>query len=603
MNLKNSNIGILSICLIFGLIFSSCNINMKNNETKNTNETTSETNALVYNDKKDATVDNKFDMEKFKNSLHVLLNNATDTQSIVNGKGEILIKSKARDSEYVYLIEDVNDGISDFMYKTIYGENIVVSTYSIPTTGEEYNTKDISSRTLVYDKNGNDVGLSIDNQNIRFSAKNKIFYNIYTDNEGSYDVCYYDVDEKKSTKLPHKSLDNFNDFIVNSSSPWDKIDSPYETLIYDVNMNFVKKINNYTMYSKIKIANQNLIAMKRISTASYIESNDNVDMFNYMDDHFNFIFDEDVNTRLYNKKESVVTIRRGDIQFDYDFVNRKQIGEDKPYIGYEDNYERLRIIKDKYEATASIIHKKDENYDYVDTRYYNGKVLFFAQKVVNDEFLCDIYDVNGNLLLNGPYYTNIFEDQGVFLLGFDTLYDFDMNVIKKFDEKIVLDKYEKFDKAFFTDSSNKNYESRDKYNLYDDKFKLIMENVVNINCYTYDDYLVVADTDKTYILDKNLNKIKTFDRSLDLVHYDDDVDYYNFTDLKTNRQGIIDNNFNIIIDNMKYVGSLQKDYFTYLNGFKYGFMDYNGNVIYSYSIFDTMTEDSIYDDYKIKFIE
>ena len=32
-------------------------------------------------------------------------------------------------------------------------------------------------------------------------------------------------------------------------------------------------------------------------------------------------------------------------------------------------------------------------------------------------------------------------------------------------------------------------------------------------------------------------------------------------------------------------------------------MDYNENEIYSYSIFDTMTEDSIDDDYKIKFIE
>lgn len=603
MNLKNSNMGILSFWLIIGLILSSCNINMKNNKNLDTNETISETDLSVSNDNNALSINNSFDMEKFKNSLHVLYNNITDTQSIVNGQGEILLKSKSRNSEYVYLIEDVNDGTSDFMYKTIYGENIVVSTYSIPSTGEEYNTKDISSRTIVYDKNGNDVGLSLDNPNIRFSAKNKIFYNIYTDNEGSYDVCYYDVDEKKSTKLPHKSLDNFNDFIVNSSSSWDKIDSPYETLIYDVNMNFVKKINNYTMYSKIKIANQNFIAMKKISTASYIDFNDNVDMFNYMDDHFNFIFDEDVNTRLYNKKESVLTIRRGDTQFDFDFVNRKQVGETKPYVGYEDNYERLRIIKDKYEATASIINKKDDNYDYVDTRYYNGKVLFFAQKVVNDEFLCDIYDVNGNLLLNGAYYTNIFEDQGLFLLGFDTLYDFDMNVVKKFDEKIVLEKYEKFDTAFFADLSNKDYELRGKYNLYDNKFKLIMENVVNVNSYTYDDYLVVADTDKTYILDENLNKIKTFDRSLNIVHYDDDTNYYNFTDLKTNRQGIIDNNFNIIIDNLKFAGSLQSDYFTYLNGFKYGFMDYNGNVICSFSIFDTMTEDLIYDDYKIKFIE
>ena len=62
----------------------------------------------------------QFNMEKFQNSLHVLLNNVTDTQSIVNGKSEILLKRKSRNSEYVYLIEDINDGNSDFMYKNIY---------------------------------------------------------------------------------------------------------------------------------------------------------------------------------------------------------------------------------------------------------------------------------------------------------------------------------------------------------------------------------------------------------------------------------------------------------------------------------------------------
>ena len=59
-------------------------------------------------------------MEKFQNSLHVLLNNVTDTQSIVNGKSEILLKSKSRNSEYVYLIEDINDGNSDFIHKNTY---------------------------------------------------------------------------------------------------------------------------------------------------------------------------------------------------------------------------------------------------------------------------------------------------------------------------------------------------------------------------------------------------------------------------------------------------------------------------------------------------
>lgn len=75
---------------------------------------------MVTNDKKNAVSNKQFNMEKFQNSLHVLLNNVTDTQSIVNGKSEILLKRKSRNSEYVYLIEDINNGNSDFMYKNIY---------------------------------------------------------------------------------------------------------------------------------------------------------------------------------------------------------------------------------------------------------------------------------------------------------------------------------------------------------------------------------------------------------------------------------------------------------------------------------------------------
>lgn len=600
MNLKNSNFKIISVSLIVGLVLSACSFNIKN---KNAVSSVSETSVSLNSDNQNENAKYKFNMEKFENRLHVLINDSTDTQSIVNGKGEILLKSKSINSEYVNLIEDISDDNPDFMYKTIYGEKIVVSTYSIAETGVEYTTKDMSSRTIVYDKNGKEIGFNIENPNIRFSAKNKIFYNVYTDNEGNYEMLYFDVDEKKSTRMEHQSINSFNDFIVNSSSAWDKTDLPSETLIYDINMNFVKRIENYAMLSKIKIADQYFMLMKKIPTASNADSNDYEDMYNYMDDHFNFIFDKDVNTDTYNRNEPVLTIRRGDIQFDYDFVNRKQVGENKPYVGYEDNYERLRIIKDKYQATSSIISKKDSDYDYVDTRYYNGKVLFFAQKVVDDVFYCDIYDEKANLLIHGPYYTNIFEEQGLFLLGYDTLYDFDMKIVKKFDEKIVLDKYDKFNTVFFTDQLNSNYDSRSKFNLYDKNFKTVMENVVSVNNYTYNDYLVVADKNNTYILDKDLNRVKTFDRSLNILHYNDSLEFYNFADLNTNRQGIIDKNFNVIIDNMKYVGSLENDYFTYLNGFRYGFMDYNGNVIYSYSIFDTMNEDSVYDDYKIKYIE
>ena len=105
--------------------------------------------------------------------------------------------------------------------------------------------------------------------------------------------------------------------------------------------------------------------------------------------------------------------------------------------------------------------------------------------------------------------------------------------------------------------------------------------------YTVNDYEFLNAT----VISRNIN------------HWYNDVKYYNFKDLDTNRAGVMDPDFNILVDGLKSATYLQEKYFTYLNGFKYGLMDYEGNVLLSYSIFDTMSEDSVRDDYKIKYVE
>ena len=594
----------LLFALSIMIVLSSCGkimdgLNQNTIKTEAVNAIENESNDNASTAKKSKVVD-----EKFLNSIHYVSNDATETEQVVRGDGTIIMRTTSRDNENLSIIEDIYDNEPNFIQKTYYGEKIVISTYSIAETGVDYTTKDLSSRTIVYDTTGKEIGLEIDNQNIRFSAKNKLFYNEYTDNVGSFDLRIYDTDTKKSEKMKHKYLSHFSDFIVNSSSSWDKTDSPYETLIYDINMNPVKQIKGYAMTSDLKIAGQKYMVMMRVSTQSYIDYNDKP-WYNYMDDHFNFLFDKDVRNIVYNTENPVATMSRDDIEFDYDFVNRKQVGDSRPYSGYQDNYERLRKIKDKYEATASYIKEKNKkNYDYVDTRYYEGKVLFFGHNYTDDQRSLDIYDEQANLKLQAEDLTSIFEDEGMFLLDYQTLYDFDLNVIKKFDTKIVLDRYQKFGTVFFADTNDENYRDRELFNFYDKNFNVLIPEVTNLNPYSTDDYIFVSDKKNTYILDKDLKPYKTFEgRRLNINHWYNDVKYYNFKDLDTNRAGVMDPDFNILVDGLKSATYLQEKYFTYLNGFKYGLMDYEGNVLLSYSIFDTMSEDSVRDDYKIKYVE
>ena len=594
----------LLFALSIMIVLSSCGkimdgLNQNTIKTEAVNAIENESNDNASTAKKSKVVD-----EKFLNSIHYVSNDATETEQVVRGDGTIIMRTTSRDNENLSIIEDIYDNEPNFIQKTYYGEKIVISTYSIAETGVDYTTKDLSSRTIVYDTTGKEIGLEIDNQNIRFSAKNKLFYNEYTDNVGSFDLRIYDTDTKKSEKMKHKYLSHFSDFIVNSSSSWDKTDAPYETLIYDINMNPVKQIKGYTMTSDLKIAGQKYMVMMRVSTQSYIDYNDKP-WYNYMDDHFNFLFDKDVRNIVYNTENPVATMSRDDIEFDYDFVNRKQVGDSRPYSGYQDNYERLRKIKDKYEATASYIKEKNKkNYDYVDTRYYEGKVLFFGHNYTDDQRSLDIYDEQANLKLQAEDLTSIFEDEGMFLLDYQTLYDFDLNVIKKFDTKIVLDRYQKFGTVFFADTNDENYRDRELFNFYDKNFNVLIPEVTNLNPYSTDDYIFVSDKKNTYILDKDLKPYKTFEgRRLNINHWYNDVKYYNFKDLDTNRAGVMDPDFNILVDGLKSATYLQEKYFTYLNGFKYGLMDYEGNVLLSYSIFDTMSEDSVRDDYKIKYVE
>ena len=199
-----------------------------------------------------------------------------------------------------------------------------------------------------------------------------------------------------------------------------------------------------------------------------------------------------------------------------------------------------------------------------------------------------------------------YEQEGYFLVDFDTIYDFDFNIVKTFDEKVYVERYEIGDLVYFSDRTDEHYNSRPRYNLYDSNFKTLYENVSSDSAYAFNEenYFVVADDVSTRIIDDKFNVIKEYPgRKFDIYDWYESVDYRIFTDIETDRMGIIDASYNIAVDNLKHLDDLEEKCFTYTNGFRYGLMDYNGKEILSLSIFNTMSEDAKSSDYDIGYVE
>lgn len=157
-------------------------------------------------------------------------------------------------------------------------------------------------------------------------------------------------------------------------------------------------------------------------------------------------------------------------------------------------------------------------------------------------------------------------------------------------------------KRYYYNQSDKQYNQREKFSLYDDDKNLILTDITSISPYISDEYIICSHIDGTKVYDNNFKVIKDFgDRKLDIWSWtthkgSNGKTYYSFANAEKTSMGILDEKFNPIIDNLKYVGLLEDDYFTYMDGFEYGLMDYNGKKLFTFSIFDNFQdeEDALY---------
>ena len=258
---------------------------------------------------------------------------------------------------------------------------------------------------------------------------------------------------------------------------------------------------------------------------------------------------------------------------------------------------------------------KEENIKDGEQKYYDvteiehdGKVLYLAHLDSNNRGMfdhdpIDVYNEDGEKIGEFDDLSNYYREQGYLFVNHDTVYNINMQVVRVLKEKRNTERVEKFGKVFFYDRTGLDYSSVKPFTLYNELFEPVYENLEKIETDTYDDYIVIIDSEGTKLLDKDLNVVRTFDRKIDIKSwYDNTNGFKAFEDVDTERMGIIDKDYNIVVDKLKQVGMLEEKYFSYQNGFEYGLMDYEGRPILKYSIFDTMTEDSVGKDYRGEYV-
>ena len=541
---------------------------------------------------------------KFINGIYDIRNPKTNTHMLVKGDGTIVIKTMEPDIEQLGTIQDINKGKINYVYKTFNGEGLDTRVYG--SGDSEYESKELTMRTVFYDTSGNEVGLEANTYSGLYTTKDKI---IYRDNDAPYgenDLRVFNVNTKEISKLPYRNLYAFNgNFLMSTDEYGDDNAEKEVTIICDENFEELSRIEGYSLTG---IEDRKGVNIVNISKRILKEDNSYVRKYNYLDEDYQFIFEEDIDERIWSDTFPILTVRRGNKVFDFDFDKKQIVGEERAYVEEKNDWQLYQEETEKFSDNAEKLRNDGEKYQYVTPFYHDGTVLYIAHKQTNigmfDDDEIDVYNDKLELVATFDSLDNQFYEQGYLFVNKDTVYNEKLEVVKKFDTKCMIERVNKFGKTFFSNGTGVDYSTRRGFELYDVNFNKLFDKINYLESYSYDDYIVLTFENNTVFFDKDLNPARVIEgRTLDINGwYSDTTDYKVFNDLANDRMGIIDKNFNIVIDNIKYIESLNDNYFIYQNGFKYGFMDYEGNPILTFSIFDTMREDAVEKDFAGEFV-
>lgn len=520
--------------------------------------------------------------------------------SVVSIDGRKLV-SGVNNQSIAYLINDLFTDKPRYIYKKYIGENIEERKEG---SGEDtWVYKDASTRTLFYDLDGNFLYETKDFSNL-YGVKGKILY--------SYDTkCYaYDVETKNLSTFDFDTFSSFmDDKIVFYNYRYNKKKQSVD--IYDTDLNLIKSIDGYLVDY-----NKDYDTQKYLLLSKYID--DNKTVYNFLDADCNLLFPHDVENRVSMDVKNPEQIFIYDNKsFTYDMEKKKYIAT----VSEITDKEKQSLVEklDPYYNNNTEV-KEDENIkkleqtiksEYLNIRAseFNGKKIYIAETeytFIPDEVsdpdayeepgiyvsYSNIYDSDLNILKERLKNVDTEPLEYGFVVSEDKVYDFDMKLVREIPYSYNLERAEIDGSIYFYDRVDERYNEKTSQNLYDLRFNTVFGDCENI-VMSYDrNWIFVTDHNSTKMYDKELNVKKDLNRKIKAINWNHNENYMVFTDMKTDRYGIIDKDGNVKIEGLKKIDGIYKDYLVFLNGFRYGIMDYNKNIIVSLSIFDDMKEDS-----------
>lgn len=601
MKKKNINL-ILIITLVLTSFFNlvSCTNIVTTTEVKD--EVNEEVNTLV-------TIP-----EVLGPGIHVMRNPENYTQIVFDENGNVLGRTISSDLEGITLIEDVKKGYAEYFYKADFTAEVSTSSYiSTDDINDIYEDLMPIQKSKLYDKNGNEIKLPIDFENAIFAVGDNIFLRdanknyydknltrVWKNNDGTWDV---DSDLYGNT-IRYKEFNGNNGKYINlyfSTEVYDGHEDEAKAVITDEDLIVEKEIKGYNVDDIIDLKGKKIVVLIRLEGDKL--------KFNFLDENNNIVFDKDVDKNIpYDSESRIVTFKRDNKEFDFDFDTYTVVGEERDYVEKEVG-DPIYLIKEKYNDLEDKIVRSNNKYNSVTTWYdrVNEKIRILAYyNEVFDEITgykedADVYDEEGKLLGTIPKFSACYEEDGLFFYNNKIVCDFDLNIVKTFEDEMYLSRNDKFGKTFYIERFDITKQNDDMkisdikpFKVYDKDFNVLYDDLINVYEYSMDDYLIVVDKNSTRFVgvdeNGNLYVKKQIDRPLDVSNWYSESDNKAFKDMKSGFYGIFDKDLNIIIDNMKNVIDLKKDYFTYERGFKYGLMDYEGREIVSFSIFDNIKE-------------
>ena len=532
--------------------------------------------------------------------LHIIRNPENYTQVVIDEEGKIIDSTISSDLESISLINNPLLGYAEYYYKTDFTAEVKKdNVYSTEDIDEVIDGLIPIQKSKLYDKHGNEIKLPIEFSTVEFATDRSIFVRdanvnyydknlveLYQNADGSWGA---DKDAVYENTVRYKEFvsDTGKKYInlYFSSEIYDTDDRENIVIVTDDSLIKEREFKGYNLDDIIDLQGKKIPVLVKL-----------------VDDKLKYNF------LGYDNVSRIVTFVRGDKEFDFSFDTYTTVGDSRVHIE-KDEKDPVYELKQKYEDIKDKIVSSNKDYNYASIWYdeVNEKIRILAIKDEKyDEvtgYTSDVvvYDEEGKLLGELPKFSACYEECGYFFYNNNTVCDFDLNIIKIFDDEMYLSRTEKFDKSFFIERfdirdqyENKNIDSIKPFKIYDKDFKVLYENVIKVYEYTLNDYFIVVDKENTKFItadeDGKLYVKKVIDRPLDVSNWYSESDRNAFMDLRTEHFGILDKDLNIKVDNLKNAIDLKKDYFTYELGFNFGLMDYEGNIINKFSIFNTMGE-------------